>query len=98
MDQVHVQITYDLVTQSALRPNDSYEACCCLLVFEPADADAADNSVVPKIASQGFSRRCFQLRSGRAYLLAGRKHHAGSCIAFRCSTHTTGYVAGNAAW
>jgi len=38
--------------QSALRPNNSHEACCCLLAFEPADADDADNSVVPNVASQ----------------------------------------------
>lgn len=65
--------------QTALRPNNSREACCCFLLFEPADADGADDSVVPDIASQDSCCRRFQQVQSclSAFVDATRNHHAG---------------------
>lgn len=80
MHQVRVQTTCEIQMQSALRPNNSHEACCCFLVFEPADADGAENSDVLHhnvfLASQHCSCRHFRFCLS-AFITATRHHNAG---------------------
>ena len=90
--------------QTALRPNNSREGCCCFLLFEPADADGADDSVVPDIASQDSCCRHFQqvqsccLHACLLLLMQQETTMQADEFAFRCLTCTTGCVAGSAAW